>query len=100
MVTTGIDLQELQDATILTHCLGLTTPPPPPPHDKFDGEFLTYGDIIGGWVPVGEGHHDVEGGQGEHEVEHAPGVVHSLRLTISTPTICSHREPEFLKINN
>ena len=31
---------------------------------------ITYRDILPRSIPVGEGHHDVEGSQGEHQVEH------------------------------
>ena len=30
------------------------------------------------YLPVCEGHHDVEGGQGEHNMEQGPGVGHSV----------------------
>ena len=43
---------------------------------------LTYVDILAGTVPVGEGHHDVEGGEGKHEVEEAPAVVHPVVLVV------------------
>ena len=43
---------------------------------------LTYVDILAGAVPVGEGHHDIEGGEGEHEVEEAPAVVHPVVLVV------------------
>ena len=41
-------------------------------------------EVIGalGVVPVGEGHHDVEGGESEHEVEEAPAVVHPVVLVV------------------
>ena len=35
----------------------------------------------GGTVPVGEGHHDVECGQGEHHMEERPAVSHLWRDT-------------------
>ena len=33
-------------------------------------------------VPVGERHHDVEGGQGEHQVEEGPAVGHRVLLVV------------------
>ena len=43
---------------------------------------LTYVNILARAVPVGEGHHDVESGKGEHEVEEAPAVVHPVILIV------------------
>ena len=38
--------------------------------------------MVSGAVPVGEGHHDVKGGQGEHQVEHGPGVLDAVPLGV------------------
>ena len=48
-----------------------------------ESSILTYVDILAGAVPVGEGHHDIEGGEGEHEVEEAPAVVHPVVLVVA-----------------
>ena len=44
---------------------------------------LTDGERAAGRVPVGERHHDVEGGQREHQVEQGPRVVHSVSFSVS-----------------
>ena len=46
------------------------------PHRR--GVVVEGGDVggDGGAVPVGEGHHDVEGGQGKHHMEEGPAVGH------------------------
>lgn len=36
-------------------------------------------------VPVGQGHHDVQGGRAEHEVEHGVVVLHPLSLVVHCP---------------
>lgn len=36
-------------------------------------------------VPVGQGHHDVEGGREEHEVEHGVAVLHPFSLVVHSP---------------
>lgn len=38
-------------------------------------------------VPVGEGHHDVEGGQEEHEVEEGVAVGDSVLLVVHGPVL-------------
>ena len=36
-------------------------------------------------VPVGQGHHDVQGGRAEHEVEDGVAVLHPLSLVVHCP---------------
>lgn len=36
-------------------------------------------------VPVGQGHHDVEGSREEHEVEHGVAVLHPFSLVVHSP---------------
>lgn len=36
-------------------------------------------------VPVGQGHHDVQGSRAEHEVEHGVVVLHPLSLVVHCP---------------
>ena len=38
-----------------------------------------YGEVVAWCVPVGQRHHDVECGQGEHQVEQRPGVLHTRK---------------------
>lgn len=36
-------------------------------------------------VPAGQGHHDVQGSQGEHEVEQEVAVLHPFLLVVHSP---------------
>ena len=47
------------------------------------------GDVAGGvWlVPVGQSHHDIEGGQGEHQVEQGPRVGNLYKQIIVLKTL-------------
>ena len=42
---------------------------------------------MAGRVPVGQGHHHVQRGQSEHEVEERPGVLDSSSLAVSSVSL-------------